>query len=447
MLPMEQIFYQVRFLSGRWAAQVTAATKEVPLADQNEMTDWFTGTEKEFALRCDPFNLFFHPLPSGHHALGMIYPVRRSLLSLFQPPQVFNARILLVSPILLVEYNNHPIALFESLRRGHQIPFVSQPPKHLSPIISTASSSPINSSLLDTVVKRLGTMSLAQLMQSLFIAENTLFTSPSVASLSVLSVMFDLLPIPYRPELTFSSDFFFSSKNSFRLSGFSRLQQHTIRLMKQWGVQVIPLERNNKGSLETLDPWARFVYQLLETHNFSFLEQYRNVKNSTAASESQPIIWDNLHEVGVVLSKAMQSGTSPEKFIAATELPNHTLEGLRCVAAVDQILPVLDKPTPDSANPVSKQRLGEQFPQYREELSELETYLVRESFGDDSALPSIKRIWTQLFRQINDKERAPIQEAVIAKIHTLFTTLDGDAEQRLQYRPQLLELMFYFLNR
>ena len=449
MLPVEQVFYQVHLQSGNWVTQVTAATKDVHCADKAEIADWFTGSEKEFALRCNPFNLFFHPLPSGQHALGIIFPARRSFLSPFQQPQSLHVRVLVVSPKALFEHGNHPVALIETLRQQQQISFVFEPPKQLAPLVPTATPLPINSSLLETVVNHLGAMSLAQLTQSLFNAECTLFTSRSVSSLSVLSAMFDLLPIHYRPELTFSSEFFFSSKNSFRLSGFSRLRQRTVRSMKQWGVPVISLEHNNKGSLETLDPWALFIYQLLQTRNFDFLERHRSIEYQWAtlpSVDSQPIIWDNLHEVGVALNKAMVSGALPDAHVLATDFPNHSLEELRCVAAVDQMMPMLTVPKSNVTKPVKDQRLADQFPQYKEELSKLETYLVRVIFGDESVLPNIKQVWMLLLTQLDEESKEALRESVIATIHAVLAPKDGDVGQRLLRHSQLLELMVFFLG-
>jgi len=448
MLPVEQVVYQVHLLSGNWTAQMIAATKAVHHADLTEIADWFSGTEKELALRCNPFNLFFHPLPSGQYALGIIYPVRRNVFSLLQPPQMLNVRVFVVSPKALFEHGNHPIVLFETLRQQH-ILLDSELSKQLVPLIPTASPLPINTALLETVVNRLGAMSLAQLTQSLFNAECTLFTSRSVSALSVLSVLFDLLPIHYRPELTFSSDFFFSSKNSFRLSGFNKLRQHTVRFMKQCGVPVISLEQGNKGSLETLDPWSRFVYQLLQTRNFSFLERHRNIEYREATllpMERQPIIWDNLHEVGVSLNKAMLQGTQPDARVSATDFPIHSLEELRCVAAVDQAIPMLTVPTPNVARPVNDQRLADRFPQFREELSELEASLVRGIFGDESMQLNIKRIWTLLLPRLDSELRESLQEAIIAVIHAALIPPDGDTRQRLLRNSQLLELMVFFLD-
>ena len=449
MLPIEQVFYQVHLQSGNWIAQMMAATESIRPVDLTEIANWFSGAEEELALRCNPLNLFFHPLPSGQHALGVIYPAKKSFLSLFQQPQFLNVRVLVLSPQALLEHGNHPVALIETLRQRQQIPFDSEPPKQLLPFIPVATPLPINSSLLEMLTDRLGAMSLAQLTQSLFNAESTLFTSRSVSGLSVLSVLFDLLPIHYRPELTFSSDFFFSSKNSFRLSGFSRLRQRTVRSMKQWGVPVISLEQGNKGALETLDPWSRFVYQLLQTRNFDFLEQHRDMEYRQAMlspMELQPIIWDNLHEVGVSLSKAMLLGTLPDTHVSATDCPSHSVEELRCVAAVDQLVPMLTVPKSNVSRTVHNLRLADQFPQFREELSELETYLVRIVFGDDSVLPSIKRIWTLLLPQLDEELRDALREAIIATIHAILAPQDGDTNQRLLRNAQLLELMVFFLG-
>ena len=435
MQPIEQVFLQVHLRSSHWTAQFMAATNAVQHADLNEITDWFTGAEQELTLRCDPFNLFFHPLPSGHYALGLIYS------------QPFNVQILIVPPKSLLDYANHPIALFESVLP--QIPFVSQPPSQLSPLVLPAfRGKPIDASEMESLLKQPGAMAIAQLTQSLFNAESTLFTSRSVSALPVLSALFDLLPIPYRPELTFSSDFFLSAKNSFRLSGFNRLHKRTILLMKQWGVPVISLERSNKGSEETLDPWARFIYQLLRTRNFEFWNQHGD--NETVPLlplGTQPIYWDNLNEVGVALSKAMLSGTPPEKHVSATEFSAHTLEELRCAAAVDQMIPMLPGLKLNGAKRVSEQRLGDRFPQFREELSELEAYLVRGIFGDESVLPSIKRVWSQLLPQLDGEMRDSIQEAMIVTIHAVLTSLECDTGQRLLRSSQLLELMMCFLNR
>jgi len=448
-LPVEQVFLQVRLQTGHWIPQVAAATKSVQSVDLDEITDWLTGHEKELSLRCDPFNLFFHPLPTGHYALGVMYPALRSFFSLFQQPQVFNVRVLIFTPNCLLEHGNHPVVLFDTFRHRHQVPFVSQPPKQLSPLLPTDFPLQVNVALLDNLLKRLDAMSLAQLTQSLFHAECTLFTSRSVSALSVLSALFDLLPIHYRPELTFSSDFFLSSKNSFRLSGFSRLPQRTVRHMKQWGVPVIALERGNKGSVETLDPWARFIFQLLQSRNFGFWERYWNLEYrlaSRAPVESQPVIWDNLNEVGVLLSKAMRSGALPDKLISATEIPSHTLEELRCVAAVDQLIPMLEDQKPHVAKPMSDRRLGERFPQFREELSELEVYLVRGVFGDESAVPHIKRVWSLLTPRLGGETRETIQEVIVATIHAVLMSLEGDAGQRLLRSSQLLALMVFFLQ-
>jgi hypothetical protein len=91
-------------------------------------------------------------------------------------------------------------------------------------------------------------------------------------------------------------------------------------------------------------------------------------------------------------------------------------------------------------------RLGDRFPQLREELSELEVYVVRGMFGDGSALSNIKRIWSRLTQQLDTATKESIQETIIAAIHAVLASLEGDAGQRLGRSSQLLELMLFFLQ-
>jgi len=451
MQPVEQILLQVCLQAGNWTVHEAAKTESIHPTDGDEIAGWFTGSEQELTLRCDPFNLFFHPLPSGRYALGVIHPDQRTVFPFFKQTPKHSVHILLIPPETLLQFGNHPLALFELLRQ--QIPFTLPLPKPLLPLVPPTASLHADFAPLKKLTHRLGAMALAQLTQSLFIAESTLFTSKSVSALSVLSALFDLLPIPYRLELTFSSDFFLSARNSFRLSGFSKLPQRTLRLMKQWGLPIISLERSHKGSEETLDPWARFVYQLLQTENFAFLGQqqfleYQQALRSPMNSlmNSPPVLWDNLNEAGVALSKAMRSGTLPEKLVSATEFSAHTLEELRCAAAIDQMLPILPGLTQNAVPSANDQRLGDQFPPLREELSALEAYLVRGIFGDETALSNIKRIWQQLLTQLDAEVRISIQETVLATIHAVLTSLDSDTEHRLLRSSQLLELMLFFAD-
>jgi hypothetical protein len=225
--------------------------------------------------------------------------------------------------------------------------------------------------------------------------------------------------------------------------------------MKHLGIPVIVLEQCSKGSMETLDPWARFVYQVIHTRNFDFLERYENRESVSATRlppesplESQPVIWANLHEVGVSLSRTMLSDSLPETSVSATDMPVHTLEELRCLAAVDQLIPMVSVPAGvKSAKPVSDQRLGDRFPRFRNELSELEVYLVRGIFGDESALPKIKSVWSSFTPQLDGETLEVIREEIIMTIHVILMSLEGDGGQRLLRSSQLLELMVFFLHR
>lgn len=448
---IQQVFLQVRLQSGRWTADVGAITDAVSQIDLVEIADWFSAPEDRLLLQCNPWNLFFHPLPTGHFALGIIYKIRQRFLPFLQQSNTLNVRVLIISPQTLSAFQNHPIALFESLRQQNLIPLIAAPPQQLLPIRSGEPAVLIHLPLLETLAKYPGTMSLAQLMQSLFNAECTFFSSGSFPTISVFTVLLDLLPVSYRPELTFSTNLFFSLNNTFRLSGFSGLRKRAVQFVKQAGIPVLFLEQENKGSVETLDPWARFVYLLLQSRNFVFWQQYLHRDyhyelNVSGAAEPLPVLWSNLHETGVVLSKAILSGILPNQFILATDTPVRSLEELRCIAAVDQTIPSASVPRRKDSKSTNQQRLAERFPQFRAELIAFESYLVRGIFGDETVLPKIRRTWSQLRSQLDRESKEIIQEETVTTIHAVLMSFDDESGQRLIRSTWLLELMLFFIQ-
>jgi len=107
---------------------------------------------------------------------------------------------------------------------------------------------------------------------------------------------------------------------------------------------------------------------------------------------------------------------------------------------------VLTTPRTNGTKPTSRQRLADQFPLFREELSDLESYLVRGIFGDESAAAKIKNIWLLLIPQLDETTKETIQEEIIVTIHAVLFSLDNDGGQRLLRSSQLLELMVFFLQ-
>jgi hypothetical protein len=446
MLPVEQIFLQVRSQVGNKIADVAAATETICRADLNEVIDWFSAAENEIVLRCDPISIFFHPLPSGNFALGVIYPAQRSFLAFLQPPKNFNVRVLIIPPQTLLEKANHPIALFEEFRQRHLIPLISQAPKQILPITPLAVLPPIDRTQHESLAHRLGAMAIAQLVQSLFNAECTLFTSRPIDSLSVLSVIFDLLPMRYRTELTFSTDIFFSSRTSFRLMGCG--SHWAVRYAKNLGLPMMVLDRKHTGAVETLDPWSRFVYQFFQGEHFNFLEACQKSEHRSLLmlkpEVSQPILWENLNEIGVAWSRDLLSGSLPGETVSAVDPPAHSLEELRCMAAVDQLLPMLNRAEPSGITPLPERRLADRFPQFGEKISELESYLTRCLFGDEDILSTIKRIWSSLEPQLDVTTKEIIQAEYVALIRAVLISSDNDSGRRLLRSSQLLELMLIF---
>jgi hypothetical protein len=405
-------------------------------------------------IRFDTLNLFFHPLPSGDYAIGIIYPAQRGFFSFLQPPKTFYVRVLIATPQTLLEKGNHPIALFDEFRHRHKIPLVSTPPKRLVPLVPLHTPATIDVKLLESLAQTCGAQNIARLVQSLFDAECTLFTSRPVSTLSVISALIDLLPLRYRTELTFSTDLFFSLRNPFRLIGCCGNPKRSVQYAKILGFPLIALESGDCKPMGDFDPWSRFVYQLFQTRNFSFLKQqfqneYSNFVSSAGVAFWANIFWENLHDVGLSWSKTLLRGSAEPMILPrADQLSTHSVEELRCLTAVEQLIPLVEQEGKAAA---TKQRtvpkLAEQFPRFQKEMNALDSDIARAVFGDETVLSRIQTTWRSLESKLNWDEKDTVREEYIALIRTILvqTPESGDT-QKLLRSSQLLDLMMIFLQ-
>jgi hypothetical protein len=478
MEPVEQVFLHVRSVAGFRTVDVTATTEFVRVSDLTEIVGWFSCAETESVIRFDTLNIFFHPLPSGDYALGIISPAQRGFFSFFQPPKSFFVRILIIPPRTLLEKGNHPLALFDEFRRRRKIPIVSHAPKRLSPLLPLRSTELANRERFDAASRSPGPAAFAVLYQSLFDSECTLFHSSNIPPTAVLSVLFDLLPICYRTELTFSTELFFSLRTPFRavgLSGSRRLAANQVKLL---GIPAVFMDelmnedvKKKSGFAKTLnlDPWSRFVYRILQTRNFSFLENHLKTEhqNTVAVFDENALSaahWEDLHRIAVSRTKALNSTavSIPERRYSNNEtaVPGDR-EALRCFTAVEQLLPIIDQEnetwiqqqtglsSPNVLQHKSASSLLERIPRLLgSPIAELDSFVTRALFGDESVLPKIQTIWKSAGSQMAWDEKDMIREEYLSLIRSfLVHSPEGGRTRSVQRSSQLLDLMLIFLEK
>lgn len=490
MEAVEQIFLFVQSKDGFRRAEVVAATDRIRFCDQAELVRWFSGSEQETAICFDSTCLFFHALPSGCFALGVLYSCDDGLLSLFKPPESFFVRILVVSAKTLLQKGNNPIFLYRELSREGKLPFLRKAPNKLSPLTVSDKRRILDHDLLHRLAAEPGAAALAAVEQSLC-DELCLFMfrPTNLAMIHLIEGLIDLLPICFRTELSFSTELFFSANHPFRLIGFSGNKKVASRWSIASGIPLLDLDRRQKTKTSScpasFDAWPQFAFQILKDGRLDDFEriQENEFDQLVSAPRNENLClldWNDLHEIADRWSEAIREGKKPEQSLFSTTSNRSTEESrfhaghptkeiLRCSSTFDRILPLLDKESrpfninqetiasilsdfrngPDKYSEFSDDQSNPTKSRQFYELAEKWDRTVGQFFsgGDFESLEKIHGIWNQLQSCLTRNQLDEIREEYLARIRVAVTDFSENGEKKADRNARFLDLMLLLLDR
>lgn len=301
--PIQQALISVCAGETRWRGSLLAATSDVSQIDLDELRCWFSEDKTESIFHFESGNLFFHPLPSGHFAIGRMIPRSDGLVSLLHSARSFFVQHYIVSPESLLMFANNPIALYRQIQQVDRMPFFLNPPKSLQPVQLPQFKPPkpvVDPMLLGQLVQQVGPNGLSLLLQSALNSVCTFFTG-GPASIQVIEGLFNLLPIAWRTELTFSTELHFSRTKPLKIVGVSggkrlmRLNRSDLNVaycdLAEFQHQRSPDVSDWKTSLKyekydwtdlqrrfahpgtLFDIWSLLVFHVLNRSDFAFLDE------------------------------------------------------------------------------------------------------------------------------------------------------------------------------
>ncbi|MDR2643274.1 MAG: hypothetical protein LBC74_10820 [Planctomycetaceae bacterium] len=287
--------------------EVVAATDKVRQDDLNEIVEWFIGNNSRAYIQFDRENIFFHPLPYGDFAFGVIDPLSDDVCSNLGQLGYSFVRVLIISPSVLLAQANNPIAIYERLfcNKESGIKNITKSPDKLSPLEVPVLQSVCDTDILRKVVSAAGAVAISRLFQSLLDSVSTIFRPcKSVSSLFILSGLFNLLPVRFRSGLTFSTALFLSSINPLQAVGFDGDGKRAIKLAKKSGVSLVDFERFSNYPQPPqnlcLGRWSQLVLRVLSNGDFAFWEyQIR----ADAESDNEPeefTDWQELNDLAIM---------------------------------------------------------------------------------------------------------------------------------------------------
>ncbi|MCL2306282.1 MAG: hypothetical protein FWC43_13135 [Planctomycetaceae bacterium] len=372
---IQQALLSVIVEENRWKSELVVATDQIHAADLEELSDWFSERLPDFALRFEMTNLFFHPLPSGNVTLGRMIPNKKD--------HSFCVHYLIISPQLLLKFANNPIALYQRLRNGNEQLFFHKPPQRLEPIPiqEPVHSIPlVDEQILNRLVDNPGPKATAVLLQTALDSVCTFFVG-GPTSLRMLHGLFNLLPLSWRTELTFSTDLHFSRSRPFKLVGIhaeadifhflpsdSHSDDHRISFC-----DLNTLKRPECKNV-FLEAWPLLIYHLLQRREFESL---------------QKIYQEDSRSVPGLPTADCPPGSNPEELRI---LGNRCLRGLFASPQTIETKPVLRK----AASVEDANLTPFIFPDFEQtefqtmelELSELASEeIYRSAYDEDSSVP------------------------------------------------------------
>lgn len=474
MEPIEQIFLHVRCKDDSRTPEITAESGGVRCCDRSAILSWFSVGRRESLLRYDVFNLFFYPLPSGCFALGIIYPFETTCVSYVLTSKSFLVRLLILPAKTLLRKGNNPIALFNELNAAGKIPFLHKTPNRLRPIVADDKPRFFESYTLASLSARLGPVLPAALCQSC-IDEICSFFSPGRLSpaLSTINALFNLLPISFRTELTFSTELFLSTDNLFRLVALSEGRERNVRLSKDSGVPLVDLESRRERNISVAnlirDPWPQFVFQLLQSGDYECFAQILARDYEQALDADEPIDfvdWDCLQQTANTWIKALANRDDAIFSSDNRRKDTTSSEALRCVSTVERIIPLLrregeqsdfrtksydndchdDDAITEGLSPIVVE-VAKGKPFLKILLTELDANLRRLLMGDDSVKDIMQEQWTVLLALLNWEEQDRLRENYLGRISAkLLLRTDEDENTQFGRSADLLELMVLFME-
>ncbi|MCL2117077.1 MAG: hypothetical protein FWH27_01490 [Planctomycetaceae bacterium] len=510
MNPIEQTILYIKDRRRLDSAVILAKTPGVRQVDEEELIGWAFDFEGDCHLDgklgietpgresgvtdsgTEP-HLYFHPLPSGCHALGHLSPCHNSdgnsigLIS----------HCLIVAPRLLRAFHNNILMIHQALvARKHFQFLVPDHPDDVSsfsivPIKMGVRHTPvITTDLLEAIRDYPGAEVFAHLLSSSINSVCTFITRLS-PSIPLINGVIQCLPIPLRPELSFATSLHFSALRPLRLIAARESSRNIRSICRQYAIPFFHLVHFDihvlRERLLANRDWATLVYSVLERglyHDFArcltdklkycSFETQRGTPDWNLLNRVSESLFDEwFHDGKGVTDEEIIGGKMPpavEESGSGLNDENQRLRGdashwhrhpendsqhgsvikeTDLDAIAEQLLPLssFTKQPISRSRQVSQRRLAKQFPQYEREIRHLDSLLARSLFGDTMALESLNESWRELRKRLPFHDVEVIRETYLHLVQSIIVQpRDPEYPKPPRRTIDSLEVMNIFLQ-
>jgi hypothetical protein len=250
--------------------QLAATSPGVSAEQAHELAVWGPAHDSLLSSQADATSVNFHPLASGDYCLSKTFAAGEEY-SGRGGPRIYT-QMLVLSPKVLADFANHPLAILEALTAAGQIGPLAQLPESLPQIPLVGRASAINPLRLAELVRRPGADALAQLVGQATQPE-PLAVSSDVPLERLFSGLFMLLPVRLRLSVSFSSGLRWSPRRPFRLIALPADSAEQRAVQRSAGATCLECTRQAVTARTVPSGWAALVREHLRPELVSQLPE------------------------------------------------------------------------------------------------------------------------------------------------------------------------------
>lgn len=502
MQPVERILISMERKEGTVSNLLLGMTPAVAQIDLAEIMDWSYALQIGGIEHFDPLNLVFFPLPGGSFALGRLLFDFQTFQQMKR--EIFFFQILVISSDTLRTFDNNPVRIYEKALASGQLmtnSFLNDNRKELLATIAHRQAaqnfslgetdqqkshsgelapfeldcSPLDpadqTELLKGLAVEPGSRSVAILIQSILDSIVTSFYQKNSA-IHLLQGIFELLPIHWRTELSFSLGLCFSGEHYLRL--VSSDKGHSFRkvtssasneIVSDASLPYIDLTaiKEDQMNFEVIEGWPLFIELVLQKEAFEFLRQkmQADYREREVDSFGEPEVFcdtETIHFLGFEWLYQLKHLISQN--------PDFLKDFDLSISRADQAHPLLETDLPYPENPRQEiefeqplaicdgknifspfQRLTARFPDQIEELTRLDSLIAHFMNGSFFSKEILEKFWSDLQKKSEEEFLWAIREEYIHYIRTFLLNRDSDQiDEAMRENVAALDIINMFIN-
>lgn len=293
MFVEQAIFTSVR--NGRNEGYQLAATSPgVTLSMHQELSQWGPAHDSLYDTHAAAESVNFHPLDNGGYCLSHTQCAGREYSG--RGGYKIHTRSFLIPVELLERFGNQPFRIMQALVAAGRVAVLDPVPDQLDAIPLVGRGSVIRIEEVQRTCETVGAERLASLLCALLKSSTLGVVSPFPAA-RVMSCAFDLLPVPFRPQFSFTTGLKVSPRRPFRVAMLPDNRDEQRQAARLMHMAQLDLQHDSPGKFSAHSGWPLLVYELLRGRQFNELAAFVQSTVNTTETDADLMAEHGRHQM------------------------------------------------------------------------------------------------------------------------------------------------------